>query len=179
MTSTSPLTSLLLSSLFLHLTALFKIWKSWVKLMYFFFTISVIVTLSSPTCVSSSFSSDARLDLSSPSLSLSSPLSHLTTLFKIWISRDWTGYHAWEDGRGNYAWDIGALNSNMMSYSVSRRLFCITFLFPYFHSWSSQASSSQHRVVPRDLVVLTRTSQCGERMSSCQWLALLLLLLKR
>merc|ERR1712002_557015 len=24
---------------------------------------------------------------------------------EIWISRDWTGYHAWEDGRGNYAWD--------------------------------------------------------------------------
>merc|ERR1712126_413026 len=36
---------------------------------------------------------------------------------EIWISRDWTGYHAWEDGRSNYAWDIGALNDNMMSYS--------------------------------------------------------------
>jgi len=35
---------------------------------------------------------------------------------EIWISRDWTGYHTWEDGRGNYAWDMGALNSNMMSY---------------------------------------------------------------
>ena len=57
---------------------------------------------------------------------------HMMISFKIWISRDWTGYHAWEDGRGNYAWDIGALNSNMMSYSVSRCLFCITFLFPYF-----------------------------------------------
>ena len=42
----------------------------------------------------------------------------LMILIQIWISRDWTGYHAWEDGRGNYAWDIGALNSNMMSYSV-------------------------------------------------------------
>ena len=146
--------------------------------MYFFFTISVIVTLSSPTCVSSSFSSDARLDLSSPSLSLSSPLSHLTTLFKIWISRDWTGYHAWEDGRGNYAWDIGALNSNMMSYSVSHHLFCITFLFPYFTLLTPQ-SSSQRRDIVRVLVVKTRTTQCGERMSSCQWLALLLLLLRR
>ena len=44
--------------------------------------------------------------------------SHLIPLTQIWISRDWTGYHAWEDGRGNYAWDIGALNTNMMSYSV-------------------------------------------------------------
>jgi len=41
---------------------------------------------------------------------------------EIWISRDWTGYHAWEDGRGNYAWDIGALNTNMMSYSGLGRL---------------------------------------------------------
>ena len=157
--------------------------------MYFFFTISVVVILSSPTCVSSSLSSDdfvqdldlPRLDLSSlPSLltSLSSPLSHVTTLFKIWISRDWTGYHSWEDGRGNYAWDIGALNSNMMSYSVSHRLFCITFLIPYFHFFSPQ-SSSQHRDIVRVLVVKTRTTQCGERMSNCQWLALLLLLLRR
>jgi len=36
---------------------------------------------------------------------------------EIWISRAWDSYHTWEDGRGNYAWDIGALNSNMMSYS--------------------------------------------------------------
>jgi len=43
--------------------------------------------------------------------------SHTPVVGEIWISRDWSGYHAWEDGRGNYAWDIGALNSNMMSYS--------------------------------------------------------------
>jgi len=36
---------------------------------------------------------------------------------EIWISGGWSGYHTWEDGRGNYAWDIGALNNNMMSYS--------------------------------------------------------------
>merc|ERR1719242_1358430 len=34
-----------------------------------------------------------------------------------WISTGWDTYHAWEDGRGNYAWDIGALNSNTMSYT--------------------------------------------------------------
>jgi len=36
---------------------------------------------------------------------------------ETWISRAWDSYHTWEDGRGNYAWDIGALNTNMMSYS--------------------------------------------------------------
>jgi len=36
---------------------------------------------------------------------------------EIWISCAWDKYHAWEDGRGNYAWDFGALNTNMMSYS--------------------------------------------------------------
>jgi len=35
---------------------------------------------------------------------------------EVWISNAWGGYHAWEDGRSNYAWDIGALNNNMMSY---------------------------------------------------------------
>jgi len=35
---------------------------------------------------------------------------------EVWISADWDGYHAWEDGRSNYAWDLGALNSNMLSY---------------------------------------------------------------
>ena len=82
-----------------------------------------------------SLQSRARFVLSSLSLSFLSFLyhhyCHLTTMFKIWISRDWTGYHSWEDGRGNYAWDIGALNTNMMSYSVSRLILCITFLFPY------------------------------------------------
>ena len=71
-------------------------------------------------------------------------------MFKIWISRDWTGYHAWEDGRGNYAWDIGALNSNMMSYSVSRCLFCITFLFPY----------SLFTIVL--LIIIKRTQSCSQ-----------------
>lgn len=36
---------------------------------------------------------------------------------ETWISRAWDSYHTWEDGRGNYAWDIGALNTNMMSYT--------------------------------------------------------------
>ena len=36
---------------------------------------------------------------------------------EIWISRAWDSYHTWEDGRSNYAWDLGALNQNMMSYS--------------------------------------------------------------
>ena len=35
----------------------------------------------------------------------------------MWISRAWDSYHTWEDGRGNYAWDMGALNDNMMSYA--------------------------------------------------------------
>ena len=35
---------------------------------------------------------------------------------EVWISSAWDSYHAWEDGRSNYAWDMGALNSNMMSY---------------------------------------------------------------
>ena len=26
-------------------------------------------------------------------------------------------YHTWEDGRGNYAWDLSAINSNMYTYS--------------------------------------------------------------
>ena len=41
---------------------------------------------------------------------------HSPVLGESWISRAWDTYHTWEDGRGNYAWDIGALNSNMMSY---------------------------------------------------------------
>ena len=36
---------------------------------------------------------------------------------EVWISRAWDSYHTWEDGRSNYAWDMGALNSNMMSYN--------------------------------------------------------------
>jgi len=36
---------------------------------------------------------------------------------EVWISQSWGGYHQWEDGRSNYAWDLGALNSNMLSYS--------------------------------------------------------------
>jgi len=36
---------------------------------------------------------------------------------EIWISSAWDSYHRWEDGRSNYAWDIGALNNNMMSYN--------------------------------------------------------------
>ena len=34
----------------------------------------------------------------------------------MYILTDWTGYHTWEDGRSNYAWDLAALNSNMMTY---------------------------------------------------------------
>ena len=30
---------------------------------------------------------------------------------------DWTRYHAWEDGRSNYAWDLSAINSSFMTYS--------------------------------------------------------------
>ena len=29
----------------------------------------------------------------------------------------WESYHLWEDGRGNYAWDLGGLHSNMLSYA--------------------------------------------------------------
>jgi len=36
---------------------------------------------------------------------------------EVWVSCGWGGYHTWEDGRSNYAWDLGALNSQMMSYS--------------------------------------------------------------
>ena len=36
---------------------------------------------------------------------------------EVWISAAWDSYHAWEDGRSNYAWDLGALNSNMLSYN--------------------------------------------------------------
>jgi len=36
---------------------------------------------------------------------------------EVWISAAWDSYHAWEDGRSNYAWDMGALNSNMLSYN--------------------------------------------------------------
>ena len=35
----------------------------------------------------------------------------------MYILTDWTGYHTWEDGRSNYAWDLSALNANMMTYS--------------------------------------------------------------
>ena len=30
---------------------------------------------------------------------------------------DWTTYHTWEDGRSNYAWDLSAINSELMTYS--------------------------------------------------------------
>jgi len=43
--------------------------------------------------------------------------SEVPTEGEVWISTSWDKYHPWEDGRGNYAWDLGALNSNMMSYS--------------------------------------------------------------
>ena len=58
--------------------------------------------------------------------------SHVPVDTEVWISQGWAGYHLWEDGRcgehslclltkamfrSNYAWDMGALNSNMMSYS--------------------------------------------------------------
>ena len=58
--------------------------------------------------------------------------SHVPVEGEVWISQSWGGYHQWEDGRlfyygqyfsifinlrSNYAWDLGALNSNMMSYS--------------------------------------------------------------
>lgn len=33
-----------------------------------------------------------------------------------WILRAWDSYHTWEDGRGNYAWDLGALHPSMLSY---------------------------------------------------------------
>jgi len=33
-----------------------------------------------------------------------------------WILRAWDSYHTWEDGRGNYAWDLGALHPTMLSY---------------------------------------------------------------
>lgn len=36
---------------------------------------------------------------------------------ETWISTAWESYHRWEDGRSNYAWDLAALNANMMSYS--------------------------------------------------------------
>jgi len=34
-----------------------------------------------------------------------------------WILKAWESYHLWEDGRGNYAWDLGGLHSNMLSYA--------------------------------------------------------------
>lgn len=43
--------------------------------------------------------------------------SHVPVEGEVWISRAWDSYHLWEDGRSNYAWDLGALNSQMMSYS--------------------------------------------------------------
>merc|ERR1719210_1280414 len=43
--------------------------------------------------------------------------SEVPTEGEVWISTSWDKYHPWEDGRGNYAWDLGALNANMMSYS--------------------------------------------------------------
>jgi len=43
--------------------------------------------------------------------------SHVPVEGEVWISQSWGGYHQWEDGRSNYAWDLGALNSDMMSYS--------------------------------------------------------------
>jgi len=36
---------------------------------------------------------------------------------ELYILTGWDGYHLWEDGRGNYAWDIAALNQYMMTYS--------------------------------------------------------------
>ena len=44
-------------------------------------------------------------------------IAQVPTEGEVWISTSWDKYHPWEDGRGNYAWDLGALNSNMMSYS--------------------------------------------------------------
>ena len=35
----------------------------------------------------------------------------------MFILEDWTRYHAWEDGRSNYAWDLSAINSELMTYS--------------------------------------------------------------
>jgi len=43
--------------------------------------------------------------------------SHVPVEGEVWISRAWDNYHLWEDGRSNYAWDLGALNNQMMSYS--------------------------------------------------------------
>jgi hypothetical protein len=75
----------------------------------------------------------------------------LTVTSQIWISRDWTGYHAWEDGRGNYAWDIGALNSNMMSYEVR------------------QQSMTKRTTTHRALEPATSTLRFGTGTFSCQW----------
>lgn len=36
---------------------------------------------------------------------------------EIYILTGWDSYHTWEDGRGNYAWDIAALTPYMMTYS--------------------------------------------------------------
>jgi len=36
---------------------------------------------------------------------------------EVYILEDWTTYHAWEDGRSNYAWDLAKLNNNMMTYA--------------------------------------------------------------
>jgi len=43
--------------------------------------------------------------------------SHVPVEGEVWISRAWDSYHTWEDGRSNYAWDMGALNNQMMSYA--------------------------------------------------------------
>lgn len=36
---------------------------------------------------------------------------------ETYIAEAWTTYHSWEDGRSNYAWDLEALNNNLMTYS--------------------------------------------------------------
>lgn len=43
--------------------------------------------------------------------------TYVPTEGEVWVSTGWDKYHLWEDGRGNYGWDLGALNTNMMSYS--------------------------------------------------------------
>jgi hypothetical protein len=35
----------------------------------------------------------------------------------MWVATAFNSYHLWEDGRGNYAWDLNTLNDNMMTYS--------------------------------------------------------------
>ncbi len=35
----------------------------------------------------------------------------------MYILTDWSSYHGWEDGYSNYAWDLSALNDNVMTYA--------------------------------------------------------------